>query len=166
MPCVPIIVPTGPRTLRASACRSANSLHASISNPSSLDRLILPSILSKLHHNVPSINFPTIQALDGLLSFICVLVPDKSKTSRLSSPAISGNEDVYHLSIPVEQRVKVVRARTESNVEHKQRVGVSDVRRTSPPEMRHACFKDEYHSGATRSRGRPRRTETWLERSQ
>lgn len=89
------------------------------------------SIFCKLNHNLSAINIPPIKLLHCLLGLISILIPYKCKTSGITGPPIPGNEDINNLPILVEKRKKVISSSSEGNVEDEERVGVSDIRRTS-----------------------------------
>ncbi|KAM2657215.1 hypothetical protein EV1_012605 [Malus domestica] len=86
------------------------------------------------------------------MRLVLILISDKSKSARIASPPVSGNEDINDLAILVEEREEVIRGGsckgmekdekgkreiTESDVEDEEEVGVSDVRRFGSTEVRH-----------------------------
>ena len=62
------------------------------------------SILGKLNHYLSAINNSSIELLDRLLGFVSILVPNKRKPPRITSPSVSGNEDIDDLAILLEER--------------------------------------------------------------
>jgi len=95
------------------------------------------SILSKLNHYLSAINNSSIKLIDCLLSLISILVPNKCKTSGITSPSISWDEDIDDLAILVEEREQIICTGSEGDVEDEKRIGVTDVWRASSSEVRH-----------------------------
>ncbi|KAM2663027.1 hypothetical protein EV1_009635 [Malus domestica] len=92
----------------------------------------------------------TIELLHCLMRLVLILISDKSKSARITSPPVSGNEDIDDLAVLVEEREEVIRGGlgmekkekgkrgiTESDVEDEEEVGVFDVRRSGSTEVRH-----------------------------
>lgn len=112
-----------------------------------MNSLGIGAVLGKLNHNLSTIHNSSIKLFHGFLCLIRVLVPNKRKPSRFTSPSVSGDEDVDDLAVPVEEREEIICRSTESDVEDEKRVGISDVRRTGSPEVRHlaAAVSTDYH---------------------
>ncbi|KAM2668586.1 hypothetical protein EV2_020166 [Malus domestica] len=86
------------------------------------------------------------------MGLVLILILDKSKSARIASPPVSGNEDIDDLAVLVEEQEEVIRGGsckemeneekgkrgiTESGVEDEEEVGVSDVQRSGSTEVRH-----------------------------
>ncbi|KAM1738831.1 hypothetical protein ACFX11_014613 [Malus domestica] len=86
------------------------------------------------------------------MRLVLILISDKSKSARITSPPVSENEDIDDLAVLVEEREEVIRGGsckgmekekkgergiTESDVEDEEEVGVSDVQRSGSTEVRH-----------------------------
>jgi len=97
------------------------------------------AVLGKLNHNLSAIDNFSIELFDRLLCLVRVFIPNKRETSRLSGPSVSGDKDVDDLAVLVEEREKIICARSESDVEDEERVGVSDVWRAGSPKVRHSA---------------------------
>jgi len=107
------------------------------------------SILSKLNHYLSAINHSSIELLDRLLGFISILVPNKCKTSRVTSPPVSRDENVDDLPVLFEEGEQIICTGSEGDVEDEERVGVFDVWRTRPSKVRHLLQRER-----ERERGR------------
>lgn len=102
-----------------------------------LNPLSIWAVLGKLHHHLPPVHQPPVQAINCLLRLVLILVPHEGKPSRVASPAVPGDVDVDDLAVLVEEREKVIGRRTEGDVEDEEGVGVADRRRAGAPEARH-----------------------------
>ena len=102
-----------------------------------LNPLSIWAVLGKLHHHLPPVHQPPVQAINCLLGLVLILVPHEGKPSRVASPAVPGDVDVDDLAVLVEEREKVIGRRTEGDVEDEEGVGVADRRRAGAPEARH-----------------------------